>query len=158
AGGRGPSFPAAALAAPALALIGALAVACFVKGYGAVFLGTARSTHGLHAHESGSSMIGPMAGVGGCCLVIRLAPGLVAPLLGRAVFAWDPARPDAGADLAVRVPLDWLSGMGLALLAALLLGGLLLRRRVADLGTAEGPTWGCGYLAPTPRMQYTSSS
>src|SRR5438309_2276169 len=23
---------------------------------------------------------------------------------------------------------------------------------------AHGPTWGCGYAAPTPRMQYTSSS
>ena len=42
-GGRGrASFAGAAFAAPALALIGALAVACFVKVYGAVFLGTAR--------------------------------------------------------------------------------------------------------------------
>ena len=43
--GGGPSFAGAAFAAPALALIGALAVACFVKVYGAVFLGTARSEH-----------------------------------------------------------------------------------------------------------------
>src|SRR5207302_5445743 len=38
-----PSYSGAALAAPALALIGALAVACVVKVYGAVFLGTART-------------------------------------------------------------------------------------------------------------------
>ena len=35
----GPAYAGAAFAAPALALIGALAVACFVKVYGAVFLG-----------------------------------------------------------------------------------------------------------------------
>src|SRR5207247_5104797 len=42
-GGR--SFASAAFAAPALALIGALAVACFVKVYGTVFLGSPRSHH-----------------------------------------------------------------------------------------------------------------
>src|SRR5262249_56753400 len=57
--GEGSSFAAAAFAAPALALIGALAVACFVKVYGAVFLGTARSDHARHAHESPPTMIGP---------------------------------------------------------------------------------------------------
>ena len=31
---------------------------------------------------------------------------------------------------------------------------LRLRRGVV----ASGATWGCGYVAPTPRMQYTSSS
>ena len=43
-----PSFAVAGFGAAALALIGALAVACFVKVYGAVFLGTARLEHGPH--------------------------------------------------------------------------------------------------------------
>src|SRR5262249_54528975 len=38
-------------------------------------------------------------------------------------------------------------------LASLALRGLL-RRGPVD----AGPTWGCGYAAPSPRMQYTSSS
>src|SRR5260370_36404724 len=46
------SYSPAAFAVPALALIGALALACFVKVYGGVFLGTARSDHAQHAHES----------------------------------------------------------------------------------------------------------
>ena len=58
--GAGATFAGAAFAAPALALIGALAVACFVKVYGAVFLGTARSEHARHAHESPLFMLGPM--------------------------------------------------------------------------------------------------
>ena len=50
------------------------------------------------------------------------------------------------------------TGLGLALSRGLagLLGGrwLLVRKR----DTVEYETWGCGYLAPTARMQYTSSS
>jgi len=153
---RGPSCIGAALAAPALALIGALAVACFVKVCGAVFLGTPRSAHAEDAHESTASMIAPMGVLVACCCAIGLAPVWVAPLLGQAVSAWDKGLPDAGADLAARAPLGWVSVMGLALVAALLLGGGLLRWLVR--GGAAGATWGCGYVAPTPRMQYTSSS
>jgi hydrogenase-4 component B len=43
-----------------------------------------------------------------------------------------------------------------ALLAALAIAGLLWSRRVR--GAARDDTWGCGYAAPTCRMQYTSSS
>src|SRR5262249_33192229 len=57
---EGQTYAGAAFAAPALALIGALAVACFVKLYGAVFLGTARSESARHVHESPPAMLGPM--------------------------------------------------------------------------------------------------
>ena len=84
-GGRGGPHrsPLRPLPLPALALIGALAVACFVKVYGAVFLGTARSEHARHAHESPPSMLGPMSVLVACCFLIGLAPLLVAPLLAR---------------------------------------------------------------------------
>jgi len=155
---RGTGCAGAALAAPALALIGALAVACFVKVYGAVFLGTARSEHAGHAHESGPSMILPLAVLGLCCLLIGLAPGRVAPLLGQGIAAWDPSVPHAGLELAGRAPLEWVSLMGLGLLLGLVLCGGLFWLLVRRSPVATGPTWGCGYVAPTPRMQYTSSS
>jgi hydrogenase-4 component B len=129
-----------------------------VKVFGVVFLGTPRSDHAAHAHESGMSMVGPMVVLVACCFLIGLAPVLVAPILTRAVHAWAPALPDPGALLARYAPLGWISVMGLLLLGVIVLTGLalwhLLRRRVVD----TGPTWGCGYAAPTPRMQYTSSS
>lgn len=158
AGDEGPAAGGVALAAPALALIGTLAVACFVKVYGAVFLGTARSAHAHDAHESGPSMTAPMGVLVACCFVIGLAPALTAPLLGQGVSAWDPGLPDAGPRLADLAPLGWVSVMGLLLLAGLFLGGVLLWWRVRCSEVATGATWGCGYAAPTPRMQYTSSS
>jgi hydrogenase-4 component B len=158
-GGEGARGVAgAAFAAPALALIGALAVACFVKVYGVAFLGTARSEHAGCAQESPPSMLGPMGVLGAGCLLIGLAPLLVAPALERAIWAWAPAVEEAGPRLVALAPLGRLTATGLLLAGVLVLGGVASRvylRRPA----AEGvPTWGCGYAAPTRRMQYTSSS
>ncbi len=153
-----PGFAAAGLAAAALALVGALAVACFVKVYGAVFLGTARSEHSRHAHESPFSMLAPMAVLAGCCVAIGLAPWLVAPLLVRGITTWSPQVADAAALLAERAPLSWISIMGCALVTGLVLGWLVLWWRLKNSVVEHGPTWGCGYTAPNTRMQYTSSS
>ena len=152
------SFAGAALAAPVLALIGALAVTCFVKAFGAVFLGTARSDHSRQAHESEPAMLVPMTAMAACCFGIGLAPTWIAPVLAQAVSAWAPELGDVGPQLAMLAPLDWISVMALALVAALALTSLLLWVRLRGSIVETGPTWGCGYAAPTPRMQYTSSS
>jgi hydrogenase-4 component B len=154
----GPSCAPAAFAAPALALIGALAVACFVKVLGAVFLGTARSEHAQHAHESRTSMLGPMGVLVACCSFIGLASPAVAPIFEKAVSSWAPEVADKGPSLATLAPLGWISVMALALVAALVLASAVLWLRLRGSVVETGPTWGCGYVAPTPRMQYTSSS
>jgi hydrogenase-4 component B len=154
----GPSLPAAAFAAPALALIGALALACFVKVYGAVFLGTARSDQARHAHEAPLAMLGPMGVLVACCFLIGLAPLLIAPLVGQGVSAWTPGLGDAGPRLVALAPLGWITAMGLGLIAALVAVGAVLWLRLRHSVVERGATWGCGYIAPTPRMQYTSSS
>jgi hydrogenase-4 component B len=155
---EGPSLPAAAFAAPALASIGALALACFVKVYGAVFLGTARSDQARQAHEAPLTMLGPMGVLVACCFLIGLAPLPIAPLIGQAVSAWAPGLKDAGLRLVALAPLGWITAMGLGLIAALVAVGAVLGLRLRHSVVARGATWGCGYIAPTPRMQYTSSS
>jgi hydrogenase-4 component B len=154
----GASFAGLSFAAPALALIGALAVACFVKAFGAVFLGTARSEHACHARESGLSMIGPMGVLAACCFFIGLAPTAIVPLIGEGVAAWAPELGDVSSRLTSAAPLAWISVMGFVLVAALVLTTTLLWLRLRNTVVEAGPTWGCGYVAPTPRMQYTSSS
>jgi hydrogenase-4 component B len=156
--GEGPSWAGAALAAPALALIGALALACFVKAYGAVFLGTARSDRARHAHESGLSMIGPMSVLVACCVIIGLAPALLAPLLERAVMVWAPGLAGDESRLSLLAPLGWISVMGLALVVILAVGATILYVRVYRGEVARAGTWDCGYAAPSFTMQYTSSS
>jgi hydrogenase-4 component B len=48
--------------------------------------------------------------------------------------------------------------MGLFLLAGIASAWWLLRWCMARYPAAKAPTWGCGYAAPTNRMQYTASS
>ncbi len=155
---EGASFAGAFFAVPALALIGALALACFVKAYGAIFLGTARSEHARHAHESPRSMLAPMGVLVACCFLIGLVPLLITPVLQDGVSAWAPNVQDAGPRLAMLAPLGWITLLGLLLSLAFLLVGVLLWMRLGRGVVEEGVTWGCGYVAPTPRMQYTSSS
>ena len=153
--GNGTTWAGAAFAAPALALIGALAVACFVKAFGAVFLGAARSEHARHAHEAGANMTGPMLVLVGCCLFIGLAPVLVVPVLQQGLRAWVPELPVALVTLA---PLGWISVTGLGLIGLAVLGSIAFGYRLRHSRTTASGTWDCGYALPGPTMQYTSSS
>lgn len=156
-GGGRSSFPAVAFAAPALALIGALAAACFVKAYGVVFLGTSRAL-GAEAHESSWLLIGSMGVLAACCFLIGIFPTMIVPILGEGVSAWSPELRSAGPQLAALAPLDWITVMALTLIAVLFAAAVMLRGRLRSSTVAEDATWGCGYVAPTRRMQYTASS
>jgi hydrogenase-4 component B len=152
------AFDDSALVAPVLALIGALAVACFVKVFGIVFLGSARTACSRDAHESGIFMIGPMGILAACCFAIGLAPWLVVPVLAKAVLVWAPELNDVEARLNELAPLDRVGGMAQVLLLALMITSALLWLRLRNSPVSYEATWGCGFAAPTPRIQYTSTS
>lgn len=144
-----------ALAAAVLALVGGLAVACFVKAHGAVFLGAPRGRDGEGASDGPAALTLPMGTLALLCALIGLFPRLLAGPLTRVVQA---ASPGATGRLASAAPLGALTGVAWAVAACLLAGAAALlfagRRRRAGAGA----TWDCGYAAPTSRMQYTSSS
>jgi formate hydrogenlyase subunit 3/multisubunit Na+/H+ antiporter MnhD subunit len=151
----------AAFGVPVLAFVGGLAAACFAKVVGVVFLGSARTARAREAHEPPAAMLAPMAVLAGLCVAIGLAPAATLPPLARAAAAWSRLDPVLLADAAGRAGA---SAMRVSLVSAalLLLAGaaLLVRRRRLAAHPAAAPveTWGCGFAAPTPRMQYTGSS
>lgn len=148
----------APFAIPVLALIGGLALACFVKVHGAVFLGTPRTEEAKHARESGAAMLLPMGVLAGACTLIGLAPAAVAPLLDAVSGCWAPVATGPGLALSAAAPLGWLSLTGVATLVLVALGMAAFFRR-APLPASSAPgTWDCGYVRPTSTMQYTSSS
>ncbi len=157
--GEGGAAAAAVLAAPALALVGGLAVACFVKVYGIVFLGAPRTEAHTARHESGWQMLLPMLLLGGLCIGIGLAPGLVAGPLGRVSLTVLPIPAGkAWLPLQELVPTTMITLAGVALLLLIALLALWYRRRLAGSPCSETATWGCGYQRPSPRMQYSASS
>ena len=143
----------ATVAAAGLALAGALALACFTKIHGVMFLGSPRSA--LTLHPAGArGLLGPQAVLAALCAAIGFVPALVVPAALRAAatilpgLRLDPSYSFQGMTV--------VSGLALALLALTAL--LWLLRSAAAPATRVAPTWGCGYPAPTPRMQYTASS
>ncbi len=145
----------AALAAPALALVGALAVACFVKAYGAVFLGAGRSEKVAHAHDPGPCMLVPLSILAGLCALIGCAPFLFAPILEAGI-----AGPlgTVSSPLGELAPLGWVTLAALLLASAIAGGARWLAATSRREPAGETVTWDCGYAAPAPSMQYTSSS
>ncbi len=179
-----------ALAAPALALSGALALLAMVKLIGSVFLGTAREPLAVpHPHEP-AAMVAPMAALAAACLAMAFVLPALAPWLGRLAHSFAPAAPPLGR---FPVPLAQLAATLGLLLAAAAATALALRRWRRRLPAPPPPpprgregagpppprpdttapppppprrlpatpapaTWACGYAAPTPRIQYTSTS
>ncbi len=150
--------PWMALLAPLLALVGGIAVAAFVKAYGVAFLGAPRSQKAAHGHEPGWPMLAPMALLAFLCILFGVYPQPLVRLAESAavsVLPW-PIAPEWR--VASRIPLDFLTGVWAVLVGTCLLAGFLYVRRIRSLPTAASETWGCGYLAPTPRMAYTGAS
>lgn len=158
--GRSATASAAAYgsAIAGLALIGGLAAACFVKASGISFLGSPRSEAAARAREAAPSMRWVMFGLAGACLVLGVAAPLgVSAALRPAQQLLPPALDPTGALIGIR-PLLWTLGKcGLAFVLGVL--GLVAFRRLAfQRSETLVETWGCGYAAQTPRMQYTASS
>jgi hydrogenase-4 component B len=151
---RGTGSLAAIAAAILLAVTGALALACFVKVCGIVFLGQPRRELSRPVHECGWPMRLPMLGLGAACVTIGLAPALAWPALAPALAAWQPGWGESISP----APLATLGivHLAIALLAACSIA--LLWSRVKRNGLSRAGTWDCGYAAPTPRMQYTAGS
>jgi hydrogenase-4 component B len=154
----GVSAAGAAFAAPTLAIIGALAVACFVKVFGAVFLGSPRETHAHNPDEAPSSMLIPMMVLAAVCIGIGVWPIAAVPFLDAASSAWAPGTHASGERLASLVPFWWVSGFAAATWVCAILFVIGLRVLVRPSAAARPGTWDCGYAAPSARMQYSSSS
>lgn len=150
-------FPVAAIAVVPLAMIGALAVACFVKVFGTVFLGTPRNDAADHTQDPPVSMLLPMAVLALGCLVLGGFPMLAAKGLDNAARLWG-FLPQQTQSVTALAPLDWITKMGLALVLVLGLIVLGLRKSIRTKVVRGIGTWDCGFTRPTARIQYTGSS
>lgn len=134
------------LAAALIALVGALAVACFVRLTGAIFLGAARSDTVSGAREAPLLMRAPLVVLAVACIALGVFPTAIAGALGTVTGTTDVIRPFLRA---LGTPLQ------VAALATAMTFAVLI---VATRRSPRRPTWDCGYAQPTARMQYTARS
>jgi formate hydrogenlyase subunit 3/multisubunit Na+/H+ antiporter MnhD subunit len=154
AGASADTSRLAIIAVVMLALIGALALACFAKVVGVIYLGNARDAAAEQAHESSTGIVAPMFGLAAACVVIGLLPVLALPPMFR-VAALLAGEPSIAAHDTSAATLTSLNGfLVLALIAGWILAALAARTRTR----LSAPTWGCGYAEATAKMQYTASS
>jgi hydrogenase-4 component B len=147
------------LAVAALALVGALALACFAKVCGIVFLGQPRMPEAWSATEADRGMLVPLFLLVLACASIGLAPSAAVGAsvrIGAAVA--DVNLSSAGAMprhlIAAAQTAGWVSA-GVVLLVGLVALG---RSRRRGRRRPRQPTWRCGYAYGEARMQYTASS
>ena len=149
----GPVSAAMLFSVPLLAFSGGLALLCFAKVFGVVFLGEPRSSGAGDAAEPSGWMTLPVLAIATACAWV----GILSPyLLQLFESALRPAGFEFG-ESGENILLGLSLANGLLWLAASLLAGVVffvLKRRIVP----RRPTWGCGFESPTARMQYTASS
>ena len=158
AGALGGPMAGGLIALTALGLIGGLAAACFAKVFGIVFLGEPRSEGSAGAHEAPGSMLFAMTALAVLCVALGLAgPLSVRFITPVAVQLLGNAQVHEISDLASGILLKVSIACGTLIIIS---GFFWALRRILLSGRVNtaGPTWDCGYAAPTSRMQYTASS
>ncbi len=147
-------------AAALLAFVGGVSVLAMVRSFGLTFLGKPRDPH---VHADGDAPLSMRASMWVHALgivVFGLFPAIplrLARMPARLFLDLQPATSvDAINDASsVLAPIFSVSWVFLAVLGGLLIVRWLLRPRVP---AKRQVTWGCGYPAPNPRMQYTGTS
>ncbi len=141
-----------------LALIGGLAIFCFTKAFGIVFLGEPRSEKASKAKEVSRVMIFPQFITVAFIILIGLASVLfVKPVFNIVFQAF--RLPDmtmvANSSVNNLAQISILSGIFVITIVILLVyRHFYLKTKQIDIG----PTWGCGYTAGTSKQQYTATS
>jgi hydrogenase-4 component B len=145
-------------AAAVLAFVGAVGALSTTRAFGLGFLGVARD-RSIHIepdveHHEPRSMMTAMAVHSIAIVVLGVYPEIALRLVEPALrFAFDLGPAGATELSRVLSPALW-ACRGLAVVLCVAMVVAWRRRNDAR----ESVTWGCGYTAGTPRMQYTGSS
>ena len=144
----------------ALVLIGGLALLCFTKAFGIVFLGNPRQKLDHEVKEVPFLQLLPLYLIAFLIVFIGVFPQIFMYALSQPVslLAGLPAisdMPFPEKTTELLQPVTW--GTWIFILISLTVFGfrkLVTQNRKASVE----PTWGCGYIAPTAKLQYTAGS
>ena len=149
----------------ALALAAALAAACFVRVFGLVFLGRARSPAAASASEAAPAQRHAMLLLAALCVLGGLAGGAsmhaLGPVLELVVDRSPPGLSNSPSPFALvafdaaRSTYDAPTIMAFVIVSALLAAALM--RRLAVQRTRRAAAWDCGRPEPSPLAQPSAS-
>jgi len=143
-----------------MVMIGGLALICFTKAFGIVFLGTPRVKSQHPVFKEKRARIFPMYLIALFILAIGLFPIVFSEPLLKIVGLYQPVAGPIGR-LQVQSIFTNISVVGWYSLGFMALTGILYVVRylvTRQRQHAEDTTWGCAYTGETAKMQYTASS
>jgi formate hydrogenlyase subunit 3/multisubunit Na+/H+ antiporter MnhD subunit len=141
-----------------LALIGGLAIFCFTKAFGIIFLGEPRSEKASNASEVKKIMIYPQYITIAFIVAIGLASAFfVKPIFKLVSQSFGIKGIQVVQDASVN-NLTQISILGGVFVASIILILLFRYYHLKSKQTDTGATWGCGYTAATSKHQYTATS
>jgi hydrogenase-4 component B len=149
---------AGVLVLASLAIIGGLAAACFSKAFGIVFLGAPRSEGAASGQEQTLSMRISMIVLAALCVLMGLGAIWMLKIVLPVVEQFLPQRLHQVSLDTPQTALLRITIVALVLIFAGIVVMVLRRLLLSNRSVREEETWGCGYVTPTSRMQYTASS
>ncbi|HPO62701.1 MAG TPA: proton-conducting transporter membrane subunit [Candidatus Kapabacteria bacterium] len=140
-----------------LVLIGGLAIFCFTKVFGVVFLGNPRKVKDENVKEVSNSMLFPMLLISIFIVLIGLFPMLFIQPITNIVGGLFKISYDSSF-LAITDTFSKVNIVSFVLIATTLLLFLLRSKILKKREVSYGPTWGCGSLNASAKQQYTGNS
>jgi formate hydrogenlyase subunit 3/multisubunit Na+/H+ antiporter MnhD subunit len=143
-----------------LALIGGLALLCFTKAFGTVFLGFPRILFQKTPGEAAWGSLLPMYAGVLLILLIGLFPAYFMEILSQPVSLY-LNKITILAPTNEGFSINTLNMISLCAFGVFALTGviLLIRKKITSMKSKViGATWGCAYTGSTDKMQYTASS
>ena len=148
-----------------LALSAALAAGCFVKAFGATFLGRARSSVTQSAQETDAYSLAAMFILVLLCLIAGILPGYfidaLAPVTRQLLHAQLPLQAQLKWLTIVPIAADRSSYNGLLLFVLVATAGWFgayVIHRWASHALRRSAAWDCGFPDASPATQYTAGS
>jgi formate hydrogenlyase subunit 3/multisubunit Na+/H+ antiporter MnhD subunit len=144
----------------ALVLIGGLALIAFTKSFGMIFLGKGRDELPVDKTIDGTLGIIPQCIIVVAILLIGLFPFLLSPILIKTTSLFNNSQDIVSSQyigdfLGDVKEIGFFSLFGIILVVSF----LYLRRFLTKKHSKKiEETWGCAYVAPIPRAQYSGSS
>lgn len=143
-----------------LALIGGLALLCFTKAFGSVFLGTPRHHFHHHRGEAGLLKLIPMYSIVVIIIYIGLFPKTFIGALAEPVELFTSSV-IGNFQLSFSPVMETITGIGNGAVGFLFLAILIYvvrRQWTRDKVQQYNVTWTCGYTGSMSKMQITASS
>jgi formate hydrogenlyase subunit 3/multisubunit Na+/H+ antiporter MnhD subunit len=141
-----------------LSIIGGLSVLTFTKAFGTIFLGQPRTTLTHKPQEVSALMLIPQYIIVIAMLSVAFLPQFYMHIIGKMLVLINPVHPDTFRFSSITETMANISLYSLILTG--IIASVWILRSLVQKSRSERTdvTWGCGYVAPNSRLQYTAKS